>query len=415
VKLLLVNQYYAPDVASTAQHAADFARAVAAQGDQVTVLAGRDCYHEPRFRYPSREIRDGVNVIRIRGTSFGRNGRWRRAADLCAFLAACAWRILWMPRFDRIVAMTTPPLLTVLAAVAARIRGVALHIWLMDMNPDEAVAAGWLRKDSLFARFLEGLHRYSLRQAERIVVLDRFMQRRIEEKGVPADRIVIVPPWSHAVVHWDPAGRDAFRRRHGLEGKFVVMYSGNHSLCHPLDSLLEAARQLREHSDLAFCFVGGGSDFTKVQAFARAHRLDNVRCLSYQPLDALSASLSAADLHAVVMGDPMVGIVHPCKIYNIMALGIPVLYIGPAGSHIQDVGVQEWLLPARHGDVKQIVEWILQAQHRGPQRYPDECVRAEEFSQRRQLPRLLYALARNAPAAVEIAASSPTEDQCSLS
>src|SRR5205807_812373 len=65
--------------------------------------------------------------------------------------------------------------------------------------------------------------------------------------------------------------------------------------------------------------------------------LSSIRCLPYQPLSELAASLSAADLHVVVMGEPFVGIVHPCKIYNILNVGAPVLYIGPSPSHITEM------------------------------------------------------------------------------
>src|SRR5207253_8473991 len=124
---------------------------------------------------------------------------------------------------------------------------------------------------------------------------------------------------------------------HKLSQKFVVMYSGNHSPCHPLDTLLGAAYKLRDNSEIAFCFVGGGSEFVKVKSFAAERGLENILCLPYQPLAGLSASLSAADLHVVVMGDEFAGIVHPCKIYNILSVGAPFLYIGPTESHVVDI------------------------------------------------------------------------------
>src|SRR5678816_811521 len=120
------------------------------------------------------------------------------------------------------------------------------------------------------------------------------------------DRITIIPPWSHDdQVGYSQAGREAFRLKHGLSDKFVVMYSGNHSPCHPLDTLLGAARAVQKRSDIAFCFVGGGSEQAKV----RESGLANVKCLPYQPLDELSNSLSAADLQVIVMGEKFVGIV----------------------------------------------------------------------------------------------------------
>ena len=107
---------------------------------------------------------------------------------------------------------------------------------------------------------------YGLHRATTIVTLDRFMAKRIEDKGVAAEQIVTIPPWSHdQVVRYDADGRERFRKEHGLDGKYVVMYSGNHSPCHPLTTLLEAARELRDRDDIAFCFVGGGSELETVR------------------------------------------------------------------------------------------------------------------------------------------------------
>jgi colanic acid biosynthesis glycosyl transferase WcaI len=107
---------------------------------------------------------------------------------------------------------------------------------------------------------------------------------RIHAKGIPAERILVVPPWSHDDrVRFDPGAREWFRAIHKLSHKFVVMYSGNHSPCHPLETFLHPAERLAENEDVAFCFVGGGSEF----------------------VEKILGPLSAADLHVVVMGSCM--------------------------------------------------------------------------------------------------------------
>src|SRR2546421_3219144 len=184
----------------------------------------------------------------------------------------------------------------------------------------------------------------------------------------------------------------SFRAEHGLTDKFVVMYSGNHSPCHPLDTLLAAAERLKGRGDIRFCFVGGGSEHRKVREFAAARGLGNVKCLPYQPLGTLSASLSAADMHAVVMGEPFRGIVHPCKVYNILSIGVPLLYVGPAESHITDVVAElkddTYARAAPHGDAEMVVAHILAAAA-GAARNSAEARRlASRFSRERLLPRM---------------------------
>ena len=276
-------------------------------------------------------------------------------------MLACSLRLLALRRFDLVVALTSPPLISFLAALFVKLKGGSLCFWVMDLNPDEAIAAGWLDERSATASLLQRMLRYSFKVADRTIVLDRFMKERVTAKSVDPARIAIIPPWSHDdQVAYSAEGREAFRERHGLSDKFVVMYSGNHSPCHPLDTLLEAARVLKERTEIVFCFVGGGSEQVKV----RESGLSNVKCLPYQPLKELSSSLSAADLQIVVMGEQFVGIVHPCKVYNILSVGAPVLYIGPQPSHITDVASQQGkFFLTSHGDVDAVVAAILEATH----------------------------------------------------
>jgi colanic acid biosynthesis glycosyl transferase WcaI len=364
LRILLLNQCFYPDVVSTAQHLTDLAIALAARGHDVTVIASDRGYDDPAARFKRRERWNGIEIIRIPSLSFGKNGRWRRAFSFASFLLMCALRLLTLRRFDVVVALTSPPLISFLGALFVKLEGGKFCFWVMDLNPDEAIAAGWLDERSIASRVLQRMLKYSLNVAARTVVLDRFMKERVVAKGFDPARIAIVPPWSHDDhVQYSPAGREEFRQKHGLTEKFVVMYSGNHSPCHPLDTLLDAARALKERPEIVFCFVGGGSEQVKVRDLAAKHGLTNVKCLPYQPLNELAGSLSAADLHVVVMGDPFVGIVHPCKVYNIMSVGAPTLYIGPTPSHVTDIASQQQyrFFLATHGDVDGVVKAVLKA------------------------------------------------------
>jgi glycosyltransferase involved in cell wall biosynthesis len=372
MKILILNQAFHPDVVSVAQHAADLAAGLAAEGHDVTVLASRRAYDSPFQTFPSSEVWRGVRIIRVRSAAFGKASHWRRALDVVSFFGFCAMRLALLPRQHVVVAMTSPPLISVLAAVFVRARGGSLISWIMDLNPDEAIAAGALRDGSLVSRGLAHLLKFSLRSSAAVVVLDRFMRSRVAAKGISEEKIIILPPWAHdSVVFFDEEGRKRFRSAHRLTGKFVVMYSGNHSPCHPLKTLLDSARTMAEERDIVFLFVGGGSKFPYVRKFAQTHSLTNIVLLPYRPLDALAGSLSAADLHVVLMGDPFVGTVHPCKIYNVLATGSPFLHIGPSPNHITELlegSSSESAYFAAHGETDTVVCHIRRAAALGPRR-----------------------------------------------
>ena len=367
MKFLLLNQTFYPDVMATGQYLTEVAARLAERGHQVTVVTSRRAYDQPQTQFPRTETWRGIRIYRVASTGFGKGARWRRGADFSSFLVLCSLRLALLPRHDVVVALTSPPLISFLGAGLARLHRSRFFYWVMDFNPDEAIAAGWLRPGSPAARLLDRMSRFSLRQAKKVIALDRFMRDRIVAKGILPANVVVIPPWSHDTeVKFDPEGRERFRKAHGLDGKFVVMYSGNHSPCHPLETLLAAARQLATDPGIVFCFVGGGSEFRKIQRLVAGRKhAPNILCLPYQPLDQLAGSLSAADLQAVVMGDAFVGLVHPCKIYNILNVGVPVLYIGPRLSHVSeiaDVANGEMVcLPARHGEVDKVVAHIQYA------------------------------------------------------
>jgi glycosyltransferase involved in cell wall biosynthesis len=338
MKILLLNQCFYPDVAATGQYLTDLAVGLSERGHSVTVITSDRGYDDPSRRFVRRERWRGIRIIRIRSLSPGKEARWRRAVNFASFLMMLALRLLISPRFDAVLALTSPPLISFLAALFVQLKGGKLFFWVMDLNPDEAFASGWLKESTLTARFLRFCLQHSLRIAERVIVLDRFMKQRIVKKGIAEARVIVLPPWPLSeAVHYDNEGRQSFREQHSLADKFVVMYAGNHSPCHPLNTLLAAALRLADRDSIAFCFVGGGSEQKTVRAFAAENHLTNIVCLPYQSLDHLAGVLSAADLHAVVMGDQFVGIVHPCKIYNVLAVGSPFLYIGPEDSHIADI------------------------------------------------------------------------------
>ena len=360
MRVLLLNQTFYPDVAASAQYLKDLALGLIERGHQVTDVASQRAYDDPGIRFSKRDNWRGVEIHRIAASGLGKGAKWKRALDFGSFLTACALKLVSLPRHDVVVALTSPPLISFLGAALAQMRGSKFVYWVLDLNPDEAIQAGWLEAGSLGARSLESISRYSFRRADRIIALDRFMAARIQAKGISSDKIEVIPPWSHDdVVRFDAEGRDKFRAKHGLTEKFVVMYSGNHSPCHPLNTLLEAARKLSKDSRFVFCFIGGGSEFGKVKDFAVKNSLPNIVCLPYQPLNELSGSLSAADVHVVVMGDPFVGTIHPCKIYNILSVAAPILYIGPSPSHVTEVlGAltdRDAFATVEHGAVEKVI------------------------------------------------------------
>jgi colanic acid biosynthesis glycosyl transferase WcaI len=335
--LLVISQVYVPDPASVGQHMADIAESMVRRGYEVRVLTSKSGYENPRDKYPHREHRQGVNVVRLAWSSFGKTTLAHRLAGQALFLIQVIVRGLFARRLTKILVSTSPPMASFAAIMIGFVRGVPITYWVMDLNPDQAVVLHSVKPNALLVRLMRWLNRRIFARAAQVIVLDRFMAERIREQYDVRGQLEIIPPWPHEDQLEAPVGNNPFQTEYNPDGKFVVMYSGNHSLASPVTTLLAAALQMQDDPRLLFMFVGGGIGKREVDETIAAHRPTNIISLPYQPLDRIRYSLPAANVHAVTLGNDMVGIVHPCKIYGAMAIGRPVLFIGPRPSHASEM------------------------------------------------------------------------------
>ncbi len=361
--MLIISQVFPPDPAAVGQHFLDAAREISSRGYAVRVFTSARGYADPTIKYPPRETIDGVEVIRLPFSSLGKKTLLHRVAGQLIFLAQAIVRGVFTPRLVCLLVSTSPPMCSIAALVIRVFRWVPIKYWVMDINPDQVVAMGKVKENSLSVKLFDWLNRRILGAARDVVVLDRFMAERIENKRAIGDKIRIIPPWPLEGELADvPRDENPFVKEHNLDGKFVVMYSGNHALTSPVDTLVEAALRLRDHPTLHFMFIGAGYGKDVVDKAIADHRPPNMVSLPYQPLDQIKYSLSAAaDVHVVSLVAESVGITHPCKVYGAMALGRPILYLGPSPSHISEILDQEnigWQVA--HGDVDKTARLLEQ-------------------------------------------------------
>lgn len=351
--LVIITQVYVPDPAAVGQHMADAAEEMARRGWRVIVFTSARGYEDPTTRYPRREVRNGVSVRRLSLSSFGKSSLTNRLLGQVLFILQSTIAACFLWRVDAVLVSTSPPFAHAAGLVVSVIRRAPLTWWVMDLNPDQILASGKASSRSVLVRLLDWLNRQALKRARSIVVLDRFMEQRLRAKGPVAAAMHVLPPWPLADrIHAATAAETTrFRQKHGLDGRFVVMYSGNHSPQNPLDTVLQAAIAMRDDDRVRFVFVGGGRGKQAVDDLVRKGA-PNIVSLPYQPLATLGDVLAAADLHVVTMGDDMVGIVHPCKVYGVLTAGRPFVFVGPRESHVGEIleaASAGWQVS--HGDV----------------------------------------------------------------
>ena len=328
--ILFLNRVYPPADGATGQLLAELAPELARRGHSVTVVTS-----QPGGGCVSTETVDGVRVERVNGLPFTRASHWRRALSYLSLYPALLWRALRLPRADVVVTLTDPPLLLVLGVVLKTLRGSRHVHWAQDIYPELAEEMDVLPKDGRIARALRWISTAGLRHADQVIAVGRCMKARLVQRGLAPSAIEVIPNWGHGPDELEAkkCAPNPFRNEHGLGDRFVIMYSGNLGLAHPFEAILDAAEQLRAtHPHVLFLFVGNGPRLPWVREQVAQRKLKNVHFLPFQPRETLAQSLAAADLHLASMLHELCGLVVPSKVYGVLSVGKPCVFLGPVES-----------------------------------------------------------------------------------
>jgi len=331
-RLLVINQYYWPGVEATAHLLTELCEALTDEYE-VRVLTGVLRGHG---RLPRREVRNGVEIMRVPSTAFERAHLGLRALNYASYIWSSLLHGLTGPRPDLVLTMTDPPMVGDVGLAIAKRFGSPLLVISEDVFPEIATQLGRLNNRLLVATLRQMIGLY-LRRADCVVAIGDTMRQRLEEKGAPADRIRVIPNWVDTEAISPQPLDNPWSRLNRVTGKFVVMHSGNIGHAQNLETLVRATTFLRDLDDLTVVLIGGGARYTDLVRLAERLWAHKMRSLPYQSRDVLSQSLSAAHLHFVGLAEGLAGFVVPSRLYGIMAAGRPVVVAADAESETAQV------------------------------------------------------------------------------
>lgn len=334
VRVCYFNRSYWPDTGATGQLLTELAEdLVGIYGMQVTVVTGYPVPPDGRAR--ARELRNGVAIVRARGTTCSPRRFPGRAMNYVTYFLSALWTAVRLPRPDIAVALTDPPIIG-LAALASRPR-FGVVFFCQDVFPE---VAGLLEdfRSPVVDWLLDRLNRLLVRRARRVVALgDTMALRLVTGKGADPAKLVVIHNWADTEAVTPSDKQNVFALTHGLADKFVVLHAGNIGLGQNLDVVLDAADRLRDRPDIVFLFIGDGNRRAALQSAAAARGLAQVRFLPYQPREALRWTYGTADVCLVSLKPGLAGHIVPSKLYAILAAGRPCLAAVEASSEVAAV------------------------------------------------------------------------------
>jgi glycosyltransferase involved in cell wall biosynthesis len=395
LQVVVLSQYFYPEVAGVAQRLTELSVELVRRDVAVRAIVAQPSYRG-RQKLPRRERHCGVDIERLPLPYFDRKTLFRRAVSGVLFVLLVTARLTCSRIRGPLLIGTTPPFLHLAGWFLKRIRGLQYVCLVQDIYPDLAVRLGYLRDGSRLVKMWRRVNQRVYRDADAIVTLGARMAATIRAT-LPAwpssPRVDVIPNWEDPeIVTSKNRSANWFRQRHGLVDKLVIMYAGNMGLVNDIETLLAAARHLRDRQDVVFLFVGGGAKEGLVLQAVEKDQLANVRLLPYQEREVLSYSLTCAEIGAVTLARGAEGLCVPGKLYTALAAGQAILAIAARASEIADV-VEEYrcgvcLSPGdAHGVVDAILDWqghpdVLRTMQRNARRCFEERFTKPEAAER---------------------------------
>jgi colanic acid biosynthesis glycosyl transferase WcaI len=334
--ILIYSYNYHPEPIGIAPLMTELAEGLVNRGHEVRVITGmpnypeREIYDGYRGQWYVTEQKNGVTIQRSYIRIKSKPNLLDRLLLELSFIFTSLPQAFRGERPD-VMILTVPPLLGILpATIFGWLYNCPIVLNVQDILPEAAVRIGLL-KNKWMIRTLAALEKFAYRTAHTISVIADGFRENLVNKGVPVNKIVCIPNWVNVnFIHPLPKQNNSWISSHQLDGKFIVLYSGNIALTQGLETVIEAAVCLRHIKEIVFVIVGESRALQRLQEYCLLHGADNVLLLPLQPREKLPEMLAAADVGLIVQKRNIISFNMPSKIPLLLASGRPIVGSVPA-------------------------------------------------------------------------------------
>ncbi len=332
MRILFLSHYFPPEVNAPASRTYEHCKQWVQEGHEVTVVTCAPnhpqgtVYEGYRNKLIQWENQDGIRVVRIWTYVTANQGFLKRTVNYISFMMAAILSAPFLSGFD-ITLSTSPQFFNGLAGYAvSRIKRTPWILEIRDLWPESIVAVGAITNRPIIG-LLEALELFAYRRADHIVVVTDSFKAHIQDKGICKQRVTVIKNGvDFSLYKKHPDNPVSLAAKIGIEGKFVASYIGTHGMAHHLETILQAADELREWQDIVFLLVGDGAERDRLLAMKDSMNLSNVVMLDQQPKTAMPHFWSLSNVSLVLLRKcDLFKTVIPSKIFESMAMERPII------------------------------------------------------------------------------------------
>lgn len=358
--ILFLCQFFYPEYNSSATLPFDTAKYLANHGFTVGALCGYPKEYSKDKDVPKREVKDNVEIQRIKYLQLKRGNILGRLINYFSFTFKALLHIGQIRKYEYIIVYSNPPILPLVSIMANMFYKTKIVFVSYDVYPEVAYASNTLNPDSLISRIMNILNHHLFKRVFKVITLTDEMKYFLlkNRKELSEDKIVTIPNWAHEKVI--VADKEAYSRFGYKENQFIVSYFGNMGTCQDMDTLLDAAELLKDNDDIKFLFVGHGNKFEKIKERIETNDLKNIQLLSFLTGKDFEQAVAISSCCVVSLEKGLKGTCAPSKYYSYLQGGKPILAIVEAGSYLEEeINKEKIGCAVQNGEVQDLVSKII--------------------------------------------------------
>ena len=334
MKLIIVSEFFYPYKTSTQKILTELAEDFVEYGLEVDVLTTKNAYREEKQKLSKFESYRGINIKRIFSTNGNRDNKVFRIINYATFLSSLFINLLLKNDYNKILFVSNPPLAPYIGYLIKKLKGKEYVYLVHDVYPDVAEKIGVIKKTGFIYKLMDKINNKIYLNASKVIVLGRDMKQIIINKGIKEEKIKIITNWADKNSNFETNVSEEFYEIYNMKNKFNILYTGNISKVHAVDTIIDVARLLKDETDIKFTFVGDGNRKAYIEELKNKEGLDNIDLNNYVFGEEYNNLLNCADLFISTLQKGIEGLGVPSKTYTYMSVAKPIIAIMSKESEI---------------------------------------------------------------------------------
>lgn len=334
--VLFLLQFFYPEYVSSATLPFDTAKALSQAGYTVDVICGYPFEYSDEKDVPIKDNVDNIGIRRLKYLQLNRKSKIGRLINFFSLTLAMLFNLFRMKGYKVIFVYSNPPILPLVATMAAKIFRSKLVFVAYDLYPEIAIKTNSLSSGGLLSGIMRIINRLVFKKAAAVVVLSSEMKEFvIKNRKISDDKIFVIPNWCTDTMYLESKEKNIFSDL--VDGRLVISYFGNMGIAQDMETVIETIILLKNDSDVCFLLAGHGAKFNYIKEKLNSENVENAYMFEFLKGKDFLDALSISDCAIISLEKGLTGLCSPSKSYSYMMQGLALIAIMDESDIVNDI------------------------------------------------------------------------------